>query len=284
MQLNRPVLVQTLYSLHDLYIKIFFIILSTYDSMYTKSACIIIHGTWAQNENWYCPGGDFFEAVKKCNDEIKKVDEVISFSWSGKLGYSAQVEAAQNLATVINLYDVVVLVAHSHGATIGMIASQIMSKEMTAGNNFNKIAQFYSLGAPIRESFVTPNMMVIKRFYNLFSFGDFVQTVNGFYERVFSLRDRIVNVSIQFNSLHPSHAQLHHPVLGIWLLKIEEFFAEKQIGSFEQFDFSKPATISFTSSCYPVYSVQEDQELLLNLDKKIYELVKNAFFRGHKKF
>lgn len=284
MRLNRLVFVQNLYDLYHLYSKIILILLSAHYSMYTKSACIIVHGTWAQNELWYRDQGDFFEAVKLCNNEIKKVDQIIPFSWSGKLGYPAQIEAAQNLAKIINAYDFVILIAHSHGATVGMIASHIICKNNTGGNNNNKIAQFYSLGVPVRESAVTPNMIVINKFYNLFSFGDFVQTINGIYDRVFCAHDRIVNISVQFNNLHPSHTQLHHPAFGIWLLKIEDFFAQNQIGNFEHFDFSKPALVSFLSYNHPLYFIQEDQSLQLDLDKKIHELAKTAFFRGRKNF
>ena len=98
MKLDRSVAMQML---HAHYFKIIFTMLHAHCSMYAKSACIIIHGTWAQDETWYRPGGDFFESVKSCNNEIKIVDEVISFSWSGKLGHPAQVHAAKNLANLI---------------------------------------------------------------------------------------------------------------------------------------------------------------------------------------
>ena len=251
--------------------------------MYTKSACIIIHGTWAQNETWCSPSGDFFEAVKSCNNEIKVVDEIVSFSWSGKLGYPAQVQAAQNLAKIIEMYDFVILAAHSHGATVGMIASQIIFATSTNGNNFGKIAKFYALGAPVDQSVVTPNMYVIKKFYNLFSFGDFVQTVNGTCGRTFFEHDRIVNVSIQFNNLHPSHAQLHHPAFGIWLLKIEDFFAQNNIGNFQNFNLAKPGVVFFGNYQHPFYNLQNDQSALLELDKKIHEWTTTVFFRGGKK-
>lgn len=283
MRLNRLVPVQNLYSLHYHYFKIILISLSLHCSMYTKSACIIIHGTWAQNETWYRPTGGFFEAVKSCNNEIKIVDEIVSFSWSGKLGYPAQVEAAQDLVKFIELYDFVILIAHSHGATVGMIASHIIFENNTAGNKKSEIDKFYALGVPVDETTVIPHMYVIKKFYNIFSFGDFIQTVNGNCDRAFSAYERMVNISVQFDSLHPSHTQLHHPAFGIWLLKIEDFFAQKQIGNFEKFNFLKPGTICFSSYRHPIYSVQEDQYALLELDKKIHKWATTAFFRGGKK-
>ena len=282
MRLNRFVLVQNLYKSYLFYLKITLVFLNTHNSMYTKSACIIIHGTWAQNETWYLPGGDFFEAVKSCNDEIKRVDEVVSFSWSGKLGYPAQVEAAKNLAKNMELYDSVILIAHSHGATIGMIASHVMLENSSNRNKNGKIAQFYSLGVPISQSTITSNMLTIKRFYNLFSFGDFIQTVNGTCDRTFTFFDRVANISVQLNNVHPTHGQLHHPSIGMWLLKIEDFFAQKQLGNFENFDCNYPGFIFFTAYAHPSYALQEDQSVLIDLDRKIHEWMTTAFFRGGK--
>ena len=76
------------------------VILCTIDTLYTKSAGIIIHGTWATTESWYRPGGDFFHEIEIANKYLDLVDEIISFSWSGKLGYPEQLIAAQSLGSV----------------------------------------------------------------------------------------------------------------------------------------------------------------------------------------
>jgi len=282
MPYNQSVFVCNLYNKYLSYLGLIVVFLFTCSAMYTKFACIIIHGTWAQNETWYRPGGDFFEAVKSCNNEIKIVDEIVSFSWSGKLGHPAQVEAAKKLVTLIEAYDFVILIAHSHGATVGMIASQILFGKNTNGNNCGKVVQFYSLGAPIKESITMPSMYVIKKFYNVFSFGDFIQTVNGAYDRTFVQSGNMVNISIQYNDVHPSHAQLHHPAIGMWLLKIENFLMQNRIGNFEKFRFVEPGVIFFRDHQHPVYRTQEDQYGLLELDKKIHEWSKTVFFRGFK--
>lgn len=258
----------------------FLVILFFWCSMYAKSSCVLVHGTWAQGESWYRPSGDFFESIKNCNEELKVVDEVISFSWSGKLGYPAQLQAAQDLAKLILEYDWVILIGHSHGATVGMISSHIISASSTNGNKSGKIKKFYALGVPVDESIVIPDMTVIKKLYNLFSFGDLVQTVNGTCDRIFSHHDRIVNISLQFCDLHPSHMQLHHPAFGMYLLKIEEFFAENGIGNFQNFIFSSPGMIHFFSYQSPRYEIQQDQMMLLKIDKRMHQLMTLAFFRG----
>lgn len=250
-------------------------------TLYTKSACIIVHGTWATQEAWYRKGGDFFQAVVACNDEIRAVDEVTSFSWSGKLGDLAQLEAAQNLAKVIVQYDSVIIIAHSHGATIGMMAADIISKENSASNKMCKIEKFYALGAPLKESWLVPHPSIIKKFYNLFSFGDFIQPVGGAYDRAFGSKfDHVVHISVQLNDLHPDHSQLHHPAIGMWLLKIEDYFAACSIGNFDQFSFAQPGCIIFETYKYPTYLVQDNQSTLLVQDKKAQEMLQLAFFRG----
>lgn len=248
--------------------------------MYTKSACIIVHGTWAKDTSWYRPSGDFFEAVTLCNNKNKFTDEVISFRWSGKLGYPAQLQAAQELVEVINQYDSVILIAHSHGSTVGMIASNALSENVSNGVSFSKITKFYSLGVPVQSSALQPNMDVIYKFYNIFSFGDLVQTVNGVYDRVFDQQERVFNLSVEICSHHPSHSDLHDPIIGQHLLCIDEYYAQHCIGNFNQFA-CVPGNISFMQDVGPAYRFQEDQKQLLELDKKAHALSVLAFFRSN---
>ena len=275
----RPITLNTFYTKKTLVIIIF---LNICGSMYSQSACIIVHGTWAKDESWYKPCGDFFESVKACNDELKIVDKVISFSWSGKLGYNAQLLAAQKLSNLIKKYNFVILICHSHGATIGIIASEIIFKTYTNRNNVGRIEKFYALGAPVDTTTINPNMTTIKKFYNLFSFGDFIQTINGAYKRIFLQQENLVNISVQLNFQHPTHTELHHPSIGLWLLKIDDFFKNHEIGNFKNFCFSVPGVINFISYSHPIYSEQNDQDYLLELDKKIHELTRVTLFRSKK--
>lgn len=250
------------------------------NTLYTKSACVIVHGTWASSSGWYQPGGQFFEAVVSTAQELQLVDEVVSFTWSGKLGYPSQCQAAQELADLINQYDSVILIGHSHGVTVGMICCDIIFESDSDCNKTHKIDRFYALGVPIDERVVCPNMDVIKKFYNLFSFGDLVQTVNGSCERVFTVRDNIVNISVQFAGIHPSHNELHHPAIGKDLLKIDEYLAQKDLGNFKKFDFCQPGVICFDEYKLPKYDFQLDQDRLLLTDKDAHRLMTLALFRG----
>lgn len=257
--------------------------LYAWSTMYTNSACVIIHGTWASSESWYTARGDFFKSVARCAQELKIVDEVIPFSWSGKLGYASQLEAAQDLATIVDQYDWVILIGHSHGVTVGILCSIIVGQKNSDVANSYKIAKFYALGVPVdltRQ--IYPDMSVVGKFYNLFSFGDYIQTVNGAHERCFAPHQRLVNLAILIHDDHPSHSQLHHPIIGKDILKIEEYFARRCLGNFENFCCNTSGQIIFSKHDLPQYKVQEDQKSLLELDKKALWLMTMTLFRGEK--
>jgi hypothetical protein len=261
----------------------FLFILFTQKTLYTKSACIIIHGTWAKNESWYQRGGDFFHEIEIANNYLKLVDEIVSFSWSGKLGYPEQLIAAKSLTEKILEYDFVILIGHSHGVTVGIISSMMISENNSHGNNNSKIKKFYALGVPVdSDSYIYPDMSVIDAFYNLFSFGDIIQRVHGLHERVFVSHKRIVNIAIQIDDLHPDHMKLHHPAVGKHLLAIPDLYQAQKIGNWQNFLHSHPAEILFYSYKFPEYRVYHDQAKTLETDKVSFELLQYAFFRSKK--
>lgn len=252
-------------------------------TLYTKSACIIIHGTWAKNESWYQVGGDFFYEIEISNQYLNIVDEVISFSWSGKLGYPEQVEAAKKLVQKIFAYDFVILIGHSHGVTVGILASMFIGKFNSDGKFFKKIDKFYALGVPVDPACeIYPDMSVIGAFYNLFSFGDIIQPVHGLHQRCFHEHERITNIAVQLDDLHPNHSELHHPAVARHLLAIPSFYCTKKIGNFEKFKDNHPAEFFFFSNKNPRYEFQNDQKKRLETDKIAFDLLQYAFFRSKK--
>jgi len=58
---------------------------------------IIVHGTWAQSEDWYQEGGDFFDTLYSMIDHE---DTIIPFVWSGSCFESARITAAHHLALI----------------------------------------------------------------------------------------------------------------------------------------------------------------------------------------
>ena len=257
--------------------------LCSHATLYTKSACIIIHGTWAKNEKWHSRQGDFFKAVENCNYEYGIVDEVFSFQWSGKLGFLEHCKSAQMLVEKILSYDWVILIGHSHGVSIGILASQIIAKRDTACNNLFKIKKFYALGCPVDKSgVVVPNMSIVEKFYNMFSFGDLVQPINLACDRCFAQCDRLVNLSVLLRGQHPNHVQMHHPIIGRDILKIDDYLKFKNLGNFIHFSFQVPGQISFFEYELPRYEQQLNQQKLLEVDKTFHKLATWAFFRSHK--
>lgn len=257
--------------------------MSTGFTLYTKSACIIIHGTWAKNEKWYQAQGDFFHEIETANTYLKLADEVVSFSWSGKLGYPEQIKAANILTEKILAYDFVILIGHSHGVTVGILSSIDLGEKNSLSNNDSKIKKFYALGVPVdSESSIYPDMSVVDHFYNIFSFGDIIQPVHGLHKRVFLKHDRITNIAIQLDDLHPHHMKLHHPAIGKHLLAIPDIYNKNKIGNFEYFEHGRPAEILFYTYKFPEYHFYDELEKTIQTDKKAFELLQYAFFRSKK--
>lgn len=254
--------------------------LSFVQVIHARSACIIIHGTWAQGESWYQRDGAFFKSVQRTNQELGLVDEVISFAWSGKLSYQCQRQAAESLVGLMQSYHEIILIGHSHGASVAMIASQMLGQAKQVGCVVPIIKKLYALGVPVElDVSIAPDMQVVECCINLFSFGDYIQTVNGAYQRTFERGQKVVNISVTVNGLHPSHGALHDAVVGKDLLKIPEFFGYCDLGNFEHFDYSQPGHINFFDYDLPEYFIESDQKALIELDKKVQWMVTMAFFR-----
>lgn len=242
--------------------------------------CIVVHGTWAKDAQWWRPGGDFFESLKK--DALTFCDDVVGFSWSGQNSKHDRRTAAKRLAEVIKQYDQVTIVAHSHGATVGILASRYLSKNYAIYQEQNrfKIAKFYALGVPVDQYDGFPDMNVIGEFYNLFSFNDQVQPVFGMFERTFTQHERIANLSVMLNGKGPTHSQLHDPLIGRDLLKIVDYLFDYMINDFESFSFWRPGLIHFSDDALPSYSYDRDREYLLSCDKDMVELLMLALTRS----
>jgi hypothetical protein len=161
----------------------------------------------------------------------------------------------------------------------------LLAKQNLADFKDYKIKKFFALGVPVDCSAqFYPDMKMIEKFYNLFSFGDVVQTVNGAHLRSFAVHERLANISVMVNDGHPSHCELHDEVIGKELLKIEDFFADRNLGNFNNFELgAQPGKIQFFDQELPLYSVQHEQQSLLELDKKAQWMMNMAFFRKYKK-
>lgn len=257
----------------------------------SKDAYIIVHGTWASGASWHKPGGDFFEAFSKSMSDRGAEEELVSFSWSGRNSDISRYDAGIRLAELIQEYDSVTIVAHSHGATVGIIASHILHEQFAFFGRPTdyKIKRFYALGVPVNQYEHFPNMSVIKHFYNLFSFADIVQPVFGIFGRTFAVHDRVANLSVVMDDREPCHSGIHGRLMGQALLGIDENMkycpcpvTNCRCVRTELFSFLQPGKIYICRVGFAFYKIDHEREALIARDRKIMRLLMDAIMRKRK--
>jgi len=231
--------------------------------------CILVHGTWATNADWHQPGGEFYEMLKAqlAMEEIALVD----FNWCGALSHTQRQKAAIRLAELIKSYPPwvqFILVTHSHGGNVGILASQILKR---AGC----INAFFALGTPIEPEIYHPNLAIINSFYNLFSFGDLYQTVLGFHKRTLPFMPGIYNISIEINDARPQHEQLHNETIAKWLLQLPAAIKKSKA------DGSQPLLAKFSQYLPPELGIDLDFDLKTQYDCYINKVIRKKLLRKH---
>ncbi|HSC25112.1 MAG TPA: alpha/beta hydrolase [Candidatus Babeliales bacterium] len=259
-----------MYIIKKIIVIICFIFLSTQ----AQSVFIIIHGTWGADCSWHSPKGDFFDALE--NAVCQKNSAVVSFRWSGGCGHESRVKAANNLIKLIKTYAIdtpLFIIAHSHGGTVAVLASQFLAQEQ---DNKYKICALFTLGTPIMSNYL-PNMNVIGYVYNLFSFEDLVQTVLGISSREYPKHKRIANLRIMINGKAPDHAGLHHPIVGKWIAYIHHYF-KKYLNNQNITNYiSEPSIVYFSDIKAPEYAYDEKRNDLFIRDHQLSVLILDSF-------
>ncbi|HEV2916507.1 MAG TPA: alpha/beta hydrolase [Candidatus Babeliales bacterium] len=241
---------------------------------------ILIHGTWGADSSWYKPDGDFFEALNaKCTVQHAMV---IPFRWSGYNNDVARKQAAQDLAALVKRYDAatrICMVGHSHGGNVAILASHICAQN---SDRHRSIDALYLLGTPAGSSY-KPNMDVINYVYNLISFEDMVQPVIGFFGREQPHHERIANMRITIHNKEPNHTDLHHPIVGSWLVYLDTILhTHTKEDSFIHFTYQKPGTIHFYSNQAPIYEIDTKWEQRIARDTYINTVMLNSISRNKK--
>ena len=103
-----------------------------------------------------------------------------------------------------------------------------------------------------------PDMDVINILFNLYSKGDIVQPVFGFYSRLFPEHDRIANfrVTIEDSGIFgddPSHSEMHDPIVAQWILDIPYALKETQTNGFENYNDFHNGKIYFDTQGSPFF-------------------------------
>ncbi|MBX9830530.1 alpha/beta fold hydrolase [Candidatus Babeliales bacterium] len=269
-----------------------------------KSVVILVHGSFASQETWHKPEGDFFSELEKQAHMLNH--KTISFCWPGMPTTAAIVASGQTLAKLMLSYpptEQIIVIGHSHGGNVINIASQLLNTATTNAfdadfllslthttrkyepalfelfckalpqiktlfylyqQQWRSIPTFaihaaYFLGTPIDAQTFMPNMKVIKHVYNLYSHGDLIQPVLGFFQRALPTHERIANLSVTIKNTgiipsdQPSHAQLHHPLVARWLLCIPHELGQQKVGNFENFNYAN-GHIYFEPELGPTYT------------------------------
>ena len=97
-----------------------------------SNTAAVTHGTWAADSDWYRPGGDFYEALKRKRPDLHVHDE--SFRWTGAYSKRARKADAALLQQWIPDQGLSApdFFAHSHGGTVAHLATR-------RGVEFNKL-------------------------------------------------------------------------------------------------------------------------------------------------
>jgi hypothetical protein len=139
-------------------------------------------------------------------------------------------------------------------------------------NPVRLIAKVYTLGTPVEPKKYYPNMHVIDTFINFYSTGDFIQPVFGLYKRTYPPHERIANLSIWLEGSgnfirpnKPAHHELHHPLIGQWILSVPEMLQTKKQGNFERFSCNQNGSLTFKKNAIPSYQIQEHKKSLRTL-------------------
>ncbi len=229
-----------------------------------ESVLVIIHGTFAQKEQWYKPNGDFFKAV----ENFFSNHTIASFTWSGGPSVQDRSDGAQKLLLfLLNLSDTyknISIIAHSHGANVAIEALH----KATLYNHKIFIKRFYTLAPPINQKFYNPPMHRIEQLHNLFSFGDCIQTVHNVFERTFKPHPRITNTEIKIDNFCPGHSDLHSPLIAFLLPQLETLLFKNH-----------NCVIYLSHNTLPQVTIDNERENALLYDKQFIQTIASCFAR-----
>lgn len=132
------------------------------------SLTTIIHGTWAEDEDWWRWPSDFPRHIDSITSDFYKGDN--PFRWSGANTPEGREDGARKLIRWLKTHPAerVTLIAHSHGGNVVFKATEIVAQGEI------KIAKLILLGTPIQDDY-EPNLSVIDIIHNVYSEDDTVQ-------------------------------------------------------------------------------------------------------------
>lgn len=189
---------------------------------------VLIHGTFAARSEWPNHTSPTYQALAESVSRATENNyKIHTFRWSGHNNHTARLKAAdellQFLSTLTPPYHIV---AHSHGVTVALLAAE---KMLSTPKKFS-IEELFSLGVPVHLPWYPNAHSCVKNFYNIFSYGDSVQTVVNIFERVFPEKPHVHNIQIKINHTCPEHSDLHDPLVFTALPQLRYLVHDKKKG------------------------------------------------------
>ena len=262
---------------------LFFLLLLTHFNSHTKKSTnrvfIVVPGTWSAFSRWHKVDSNFFRQLEKSTEHSDH--KVVTHKWTGGASYKHREDAAEELLRLVTSYPTdteINIIAHSHGANVSILMSNMLKKYNKKKDKKHHIHTLYTLGVPIDTKAYSPCMETIGNLYNMFSFNDFVQPVFGMYKRQYPRHPRIANLRILINDKEPTHRNLHCSTCAMWLPKIHNYVIEKK-GSFKSFSHEKSGIIYLYDKKNPEYKIDEKIEELLKKDLRLNQKLPYLFIR-----
>jgi len=90
-----------------------------------RETLMLIHGTWASDQPWYQPGGDFFNFIQSKRPDLYSAADF--FKWTGSWSDGARQAAATSLVQWVAAHSEagLDLMGHSHGANVILLATAL---------------------------------------------------------------------------------------------------------------------------------------------------------------
>ncbi len=225
---------------------------------------IIVHGSFSQDEVWWCRG-DFFQEVETTAKGLGYT--VDHFAWNGGFTKKDVKRASLCLADKIEIsmknHDII-LIGHSHGGNVIMSACQELVNRPTFLQLNTRIKRVITLAVPIPKKQFNPPMDVIESVINFYSEGDAVQRMFEFlgaFTSQYKAHPRVANLEIFTRDASgqiykPGHSEVHPADIGRWILMIPDFLADKKFPGYETFCWGGFGKVYFTLNEPPVYESQ----------------------------
>lgn len=116
----------------------------------------------------------------------------------------------------------------------------------------------YLLGTPVDMSRFWPHMEIINTLILLYSDGDSIQSVLGTFQKHYPTHQRRSNLKVKLHlapnhTSAPSHTDLHHTLIGRWLLCIPQVLSTMKVGNFDNFKLGVDGEVTFYPHQHPIY-------------------------------